>query len=79
MSRLQRELDELHALCRSGAVDHAIDLAFEHFAQFGRDDEIVRLLAAGIDVMEAAGRGRRRLAELCASYPCRDGAGFVPE
>ena len=63
-TRRQRHLDELRALCRSGAVARAIDLAFEHFADFGRDDEIARLLADAIEHAEAPDEVRRRFAEL---------------
>ena len=42
--RRQRQLAELHELCRRGAVARAIDLAFEHVACFGRDDHLVVLL-----------------------------------
>ena len=45
----------------------AIDLAFEHFAHFGRDLEIIDLLAQAIEDTDAAGRARQRFAELCAS------------
>ena len=67
MSRRQRQLDELRALCRSGAVAHAIDLAFEHFADFGCDDDTVGELAAAIDRTIASEAVRRRFAELRAS------------
>ena len=49
MSRRQRQLQALRDLCRQGAVARAVDLAFEHFAAFGRDDEIVQLLALALD------------------------------
>jgi hypothetical protein len=39
--RRQRQLAELHDLCRKGAVARAIDLAFEHLACFGPDDDLV--------------------------------------
>jgi hypothetical protein len=48
-SRCRRQRDELRALCGAGMVGHAIDLAFEHFADFGRDDEIVELLADALE------------------------------
>lgn len=67
MSRRQRQLDELGDLYRSGAVARAIDLAFEHFADFGRDDDIVDLLADAIEHTEAPEDVRRRFAELRAS------------
>ena len=67
MSRRQRQLDELRDLCRAGAVVRAVDLAFEHFAHFGRDDEIIDLLADAIERGAAAGPARHRLAELRAT------------
>lgn len=66
MSRRQRQLDELGALCRAGDVARAIDLAFEHFAQFGRDDHVVEVLGRAVDAA-ATDRVRRRFAELRAS------------
>jgi hypothetical protein len=67
MTRRQRQRDQLGDLCDSGAVARAIDLAFEHFADFGRDDEILRLLADAIEHTAAPDRVRRRLADLRAS------------
>jgi hypothetical protein len=67
MSRRQRQLDELRDLCRSGAVARAIDLAFEHFADFGHDDDSVVLLAEAIERTDARENVRRRFAELRAS------------
>jgi hypothetical protein len=64
MSRRQRQLDELSALCRGGAVGRAIDLAFEHVSMFGSDDELVGLLAEAIDRPGVPDRVRRRFAEL---------------
>jgi hypothetical protein len=43
------------------------DLAFEHFADFGRDDDILRLLADAIEHTAAAAGVRRRFAGLRAS------------
>ena len=68
MSRRQRQLNELRDLCRSGAVVRAVDLAFEHFAQFGRDDDVVDLLADAVEHAEAADRARHRFAELRQSH-----------
>lgn len=71
MSRRQRQRDELRELCETGAVARAVDLAFQHFADFGRDDAIVRTLAAAIDgTAGPVGRMvRQRFADLCASHP----------
>ena len=68
MCRRQRQLDELRDLCRSGAVGRAIDLAFEHFAHFGRDDDIVDLIAGAVEQAQAPERARHRFAELRASH-----------
>ena len=68
MSRRQRQFNELRDLCCAGAVARAIDLAFEHFAHFGRDDEIIDLLAQAIEDADVAARARQRFAELCASH-----------
>lgn len=71
LSRRRRQLDELHTLCRPGsaAASRAIDLAFQHFAEFGYDDDVVILLSDAVQQAERAGPARRRLAELCASRP----------
>jgi hypothetical protein len=68
MSRRQRQSNELRDLCSVGAVGRAIDLAFEHFVHFGRDDEIIEVLAQAIARADPAGRVRQRFAELCASH-----------
>ena len=67
MSRRQRQFNELRDLCLAGGVARAIDLAFEHFAHFGRDDEILALLARAIEDAGAGGCVPRRFAELCYS------------
>ncbi|MEO8265110.1 MAG: hypothetical protein ABI706_06300 [Ilumatobacteraceae bacterium] len=67
MSRRQRHCNELRDLCSAGRVVRAIDLAFEHFAHFGWDDEIIDLLARAIETTGVAGHARQRFAELCAS------------
>jgi hypothetical protein len=66
MSRRQRQRDELRELCHSGSLIRAIDLAFEHFADFGRDDDIVVLLADALEHTAAPEGVRRRFAELRA-------------
>ena len=68
MSQRQRQLDELRGLCSAGGVLRAIDLAFEHFAHFGRDDEIVDLLARTIEESGVAGHAGQRFAELCSTH-----------
>jgi len=67
MSRRQRQLDEIHALCRAGAVGRAVDLAFDHVACFGDDGTVVDLLGAAVDHLDADERTRRRFAELLAA------------
>ena len=67
MSRRQRHCNELRDLCSAGGVVRAIDLTFEHFANFGRDDEIIDLLARAIEDAGVAGRARQRFAELRAT------------
>jgi hypothetical protein len=64
MSRRQRQLDELGELCRTGVAARAVDLAFEHFAVFGRDDAVLTLLAAAIEHTAPSDHVRRRFAEL---------------
>ena len=65
-SRCRRQRDELRALCVAGMVGHAIDLAFEHFADFGRDDEIVDLLTDALDRIAVPRSTTARFQELCA-------------
>jgi hypothetical protein len=60
--RRRRQLDELRSLCGTGSVARAIDLAFEHFARFGQDDDVVVLLEAA--VRDADDDVRRRLDDL---------------
>jgi hypothetical protein len=64
MTRRLRQLDELRCLCGAGAVARAIDLAFAHFADFGRDDAVLRLLAHAVEHLPADDDVRRRLADL---------------
>lgn len=71
MSCRQRQLDELRDLCRSGAAIRAIDLAFEHFAQFGRDDDILDLLAEAVEHAAPTERARHRFSELRALHDGR--------
>lgn len=57
--RRQRQLDELRELCHRGETARAIDLAFEHFACFGQDDDVVVLLERALTLTGAAHLGRR--------------------
>ena len=68
MSHRQRQSNQLRDLCHAGAVVRAIDLAFEHFAHFGRDDDIIEMLTHAMEDPDVAGCARRRFAELCASH-----------
>ena len=63
-ARRQRQLAELRDLCHRGAVNRAIDLAFEHFACFGQDDSVVVLLEDTVRGARLPEEIRRRLAEL---------------
>ncbi len=67
MTRRQRQLDELRGLCSIGAIGRAIDLAYEHFADFGRVDDIRILLAEAMEHAEVPDAVRRRFDELLAS------------
>ena len=67
MSLRQRQSNQLRDLCCAGSLVRAIDLAFEHFAQFGRDDEILNMLSHALEDPNVASCARRRFAELCAS------------
>jgi hypothetical protein len=64
MSRRERQRAELRELGRSGRVERAVDLAFTHFAEFGRDDEMLTVLADALERSEAPSMLRRRFAEL---------------
>ena len=64
MPRRQRQRDELRELCRSGALARAIDLAFQHFADFGRDETVLDLLATAIERLGAPDDVRRRFENL---------------
>ena len=69
MTRRQRQLDELRDLCVTGAIGHAIDLAYEHFAEFGPDDYIAHLMVEAMDEGAVGGALRRRFAELPSFQP----------
>ena len=64
MSRRKRQAAELTELCRTGDVARAIDLAFGHFPDFGRDEAIVACLGAALDRAGVTAAARRRFAEL---------------
>ena len=69
MSRRQRQLDELRCLCGAGAVARAVDLAHQHFADFGPDDDVLEMLGQWIDAGEAPDEVRRRYADLLTGQP----------
>ena len=64
MSHRQRQVDELRGLCQCGALARAVDLAFEHFAAFGPDDDLLGCLAEAIERARAPDVVRRRFEEL---------------
>ena len=66
MSRRQRQIDELRGLCCSGLVARAIDLAFTHFADFGRDEDVVALLRRAARAATAPEEVHQRFTELTA-------------
>jgi len=69
VSRRQRQVDELRHLCDSGALVRAVDLAFEHFAVFGCDPDILGRLADAIERCGSPEVVLRRLDELRARHP----------
>jgi hypothetical protein len=69
MSRSQRQLDELRALCERGSLSRAVDLAFEHFADFGRNQDVVDFLAAAIERTQVPAVVRRRFVDLQRPRP----------
>jgi hypothetical protein len=78
MTRRQRQIDQLRALCAAGHVARAVDLAFEHFATFGRDERVIVLLTQALDHAAAGESIRRRLAELSISVHAGPGTGSAP-
>lgn len=68
-SRRERQLEELRRLCASGAVNRAIDLAFEHFAEFGLADDLVAVIEDALERTGAPAAVHERFASLCATRP----------
>ena len=64
--RQRRQLDELRRLCAAGAVSRAIDLAFEHFADFGLTDELVAVVSDALERTGAPAHLHDRFAQLRA-------------
>ncbi len=67
-TRQGRQLEELRNLCIAGAVSRAIDLAFEHFADFGLTDELVAVITDALERTAAPAGLRDRFADLCAAH-----------
>jgi hypothetical protein len=67
-TRQGRQLEELRSLCAAGAVSRAIDLAFEHFAEFGLTDELVSVITDALERTGAPAGLRDRFADLCAAH-----------
>ena len=78
MTRHQRQIDQLRALCASGQVARAVDLAFEHFATFGRDEYIIDLLTEAVDHTAAGEALRRHVDELSTSVHAGPGTRSAP-
>ena len=66
-SRQDRQLDELRRLCAAGSVSRAIDLAFEHFAEFGLTEELVAVISDALERTRAPDHVLGRFAQLRAS------------
>jgi hypothetical protein len=64
VSRSQRQIEELRSLCECGAVGRAVDLAFLHFADFGRDEQVLGFIAAAIERTPGSPAIRRRFLDL---------------
>lgn len=67
VTRRQRQLDELRNLCSNGAIGRAIDLAHEHFADFGPVDDVTVLIFEAIELAEVTDAIRAKLNELLAA------------
>lgn len=65
-SRRERQLEELRRLCASGSVTRAIDLAFEHFADFGLTEDLIAVITDALERTDAPTAVRGRFASLCA-------------
>jgi hypothetical protein len=79
MTRHQRQLDELRALCRAGRIGRAVDLAFEHFATFGRDGQVVAALLDALEHGCASEDVRERFAVLCGDAAAHDAGPAPPD
>jgi hypothetical protein len=64
VSRCQRQLDEIRALCARGSPTRAVDLAYQHFADFGRNDDVLALIADALARSPVPATVRRRFRDL---------------
>jgi hypothetical protein len=64
VTRRTRQQNELRELCATGHVARAIDLAFEHFADFGPDAQLVATLTGFLELQSSSPAVRTRLSEL---------------
>jgi hypothetical protein len=69
VSRRERQVEELRALCECGSLRRAVDLAFLHFADFGRSDEVIGFIAEAIERTATPVAVRRRFLDLRSSRP----------
>ena len=65
-------------MCVAGRVGRAVDLAFEHFASFGRDEAVIDLLAEAIGAVAVPQNVRRRFTELDGSAAAVRDTGSAP-
>jgi hypothetical protein len=68
MPRSERQAQEICALCDRGALSRAIDLAYQHFADFGRNDQVLDVIADAIERTPVAPAVRRRFVDLRSSH-----------
>ena len=64
MTRRTRQHAELRHLCENGLLEHAVDLAFDHFSEFGPDTDLLATLAAELERRPVPAVVRARFAEL---------------
>ena len=64
MSRRARQHAEIVRLCRSGALRRALDLAYQHVADFGPDDELAEHLSRAFETTDVSEALRARFAQL---------------
>ncbi len=64
MSRRDRQRAELLTLCLTGPVARAVDLAFGHLAEFGRDDDLLDRMEDALERRGVTSTVRGRFDEL---------------